>query len=177
MATKKTQKQAKINWGWDAPENRNGKATRSTKRKTEKNLKLLGVKGIVTVLILIVIFGAIGIGGCFLITRKDCFEIIGQDELSLTIGENYIDEGVKVIEFGRDCSNKVKIETNLVKNLDGSYSAELDNDGNPILKTYYIIYTVNTVKYSKIADIKRIRLISFVEQSEEIPTIEGGSNE
>ena len=30
---KKVQTKAKINWGWDSPEDRKGKATRSTKSK------------------------------------------------------------------------------------------------------------------------------------------------
>ena len=43
---KKVKTKAKINWGWDAPENRNGKATRSTKsnRSVSRKIKKIGIK-------------------------------------------------------------------------------------------------------------------------------------
>lgn len=117
---------------------------------------------------MIILFGAIGVGGGYFLTRNDCFEILGQDEIELVASEKYFDEGVKVIEFGKDKSDKVEIETDLEINADGSFSPQTDNDGNPVLKTYYIIYKVDTFKLSKLANVERIRLISFVEDSEEI---------
>lgn len=174
MAVKKTQDKAKINWGWPA-HNEDSTKKKATKRQQQKkqneikrNAKMLGFKGIVTIIVIILIFGAIGVGATFYITRNDCFEIIGDDEITLTVDEKYFDEGVKVIEFSQDCSKKVEIETNLRQNADGSFSIDYDSDSNPIMKTYYIIYRVNTFKLSKLSNIKRIRLISFVENSEEI---------
>ena len=166
---KKVQTKAKINWGWDAPEDRNGKATRSSKsnRSTARKIKNLGFKAILIILLVTIIGGAIGAGVCWFITRDDCFEIIGKEEITLTLKEegeefgqynSYIDEGVKVVSFGRDVSDKVYIETDLKKSEDGTYYADE-------IGTYYIIYKVDDIKYGKIFTVKRIRLITFVEST------------
>ena len=168
---KKVQTKAKINWGWDSPENRNGKATRSTKSKRSNSIKIkkLGLKAILIILLIALIGVAAGAGVCWYLTLDDCFTIIGQDEITLTLkGENelfdetncYHDEGVKVVSFGKDVSEKVYIETNLTKCPDGNYYA--DEVG-----TYYIIYRVDDIKYGKIFSLKRIRLITYVESTPE----------
>lgn len=165
--TKKIQTKAKINWGWDAPEDRKGKATRSTKsrRPTSRKIKSLGFKAILIILLVTIIGGAIGVGACWIISRDDCFTIIGNDEITLTlraegedinINNSYYDEGVKVVSFGRDVSDKVSITTDLKQNQDGSYYADE-------IGTYYIIYKVDDIKYGKIFTVQRIRLITFVE--------------
>ncbi|MBQ8522270.1 MAG: hypothetical protein IJ458_01230 [Clostridia bacterium] len=168
---KKVQTKAKINWGWDSPEDRNGKATRSTKssRATSRKIKKLGFKAILIILLVTLIGGAIGVGACWFVCRDDCFTIIGQDELTIPMttityiegqpvesNNKYYDEGVKVVSFGRDISKDVYIETDLKQNEDGSYYA--DEVG-----TYYIIYKVDDIKYGKIFTVERIRLITFVE--------------
>lgn len=178
MAVKKTQQKAKKNWGWpvtDDEQKANSSSSKKTKKSQQKKqkeikrkIKFFGAKGIVAIIVVIILFGAIGVGGGYFLTRNDCFEIIGQDEIELEAKEKYFDEGVKVIEFGKDKSNKVEIETDLKINDDGSFSPQLDYEGNPILKTYYIIYKVDTFKLSKLANVERIRLISFVENNEEI---------
>lgn len=175
MAVKKTQQKAKKNWGWPVEEEQTSKTSKNGKKSTKKQqkeikkqIKFFGIKGIVAIIVVIILFGAIGVGGGYFLTRNDCFEILGQDEIELVASEKYFDEGVKVIEFGKDKSDKVEIETDLEINADGSFSPQTDNDGNPVLKTYYIIYKVDTFKLSKLANVERIRLISFVEDSEEI---------
>ena len=72
----------------------------------------------------------------------------------------YDDKGVKVIAFGKDDSDKVMIETDLKRNADGSFYAEEEG-------TYYIKYTVDNIKYGSIFKIQKIRLIHFVEPTEE----------
>lgn len=165
--TKKIQTKAKINWGWDAPEERNGKATRATKRKANRSIKKLGIKAILIILLVTIIGAAIGAGVCWYLSLDDEFVIIGKDEITLTLkSENemwginncYHDEGVKVVSFGRDVSDKVHIETDLKQNLDGSYYADE-------IGTYYIIYKVDDIKYGKISTVQRIRLITFVEST------------
>lgn len=169
--SKKVKTKAKINWGWDSPESRNGKATRDNldikiKRKPGRSKKL-SFAGIITILLVAILGAGVGAGACYYISRKDCFDIIGQDELTLTLpsdqtltSENYyIDQGVKIISFGRDVSSKVVVETNLTKTEDGKYTADE-------IGTYYIKYSVDDIKYGKIFTIERIRLITFVEPSE-----------
>lgn len=168
---KKVKTKAKINWGWDAPENRNGKATRSTKsnRSVSRKIKKIGIKALLIILFVTLIGGAIGVGACWIVSRNDCFDIIGKDEITLTIkaeGEqvssdnSYYDEGVKIVSFGRDVADTIYIETNLKQNEDGSYYS--DEVG-----TYYIIYKSNDIKYGKIFTVQRIRLITFVESTPE----------
>ena len=137
---------------------------------TNKKIKKLGFKAILIILFVALIGGAIGVGGCWFISKDDCFEIIGNDEITLTLkndeqednnDENsYYDEGVKIISFGRDISKDVTVETNLKKNEDGRYTA--DEVG-----TYYMIYKVDDIKYGKIFTVQRIRLITFVESTPE----------
>lgn len=161
---KKVQTKAKINWGWDAPENRNGKATRSTK-KVNRKIKKLGFKAILIILLVTIIGGTIGAGVCWFLTLDDCFTIIGNDEITLTLREegemigidnSYHDEGAYVVSFGKNVSNKVYVETNLKQYENGNYYADE-------IGTYYIIYKVNDIKYGKIFTVERIRLITFVE--------------
>lgn len=168
---KKVQTKAKINWGWNAPEERDGKATRTTKskRSNTRKIKKLGIGAILIILMVTIIGGAVGCGLCWFVCRDDCFTIIGQEELTIPlttikyenevpveVDSKYYDEGVKVISFGRDISDQVYIETDLKKNDDGSYYADE-------IGTYYIIYKTNDIKYGKIFTVERIRLITFVE--------------
>ena len=114
------------------------------------------------------------VGGFFaikLLTVNDCFVLNGKDEITIQIGETYLDEGAKVIAFGKDDSTKVKVETNLVQNADGTYSAIEEG-------TYYMIYTVENFKYGTVFKIQKIRLISIVEATEqdEIENLNQGGN-
>ena len=118
---KKVKTKAKINWGWNAPEDRDGKATRSTNKKVNKTInkkvKKIGIKAILIILLVTLIGGGIGLGACWFVSRNDCFEIVGMEEITLTLkdeestefgeGNIYYDEGVKVVSFGRDISEDV----------------------------------------------------------------------
>ena len=59
------------------------------------------------------------------------------------------------------------VETNLKKNNNDEYYA--DEEG-----TYYIAYTVEDLKYGTIFKIQKIRLITFVEATEQ-DEIQGGN--
>lgn len=164
MGYKRKETKAKINWGWDAPENRKGKATRSVK-KTQKNvnstLKKVGFKGILIALCVLVVFVAIGGGACYFLTKDDCFKLNGNANVEFSVETPYIEEGFTVIEFGRDVSSKVEIETNMIVDENGNYTPQYDELGNPIIGQYYIIYRAKTFKYSKFSTIERIRFVTF----------------
>lgn len=166
---KKVQTKAKINWGWNAPEDRDGKATRTTRsqRSTSRQIKKLGLKAILIILLVTVVGVGVGMGACWILSRNDCFTIIGDEEITLTLkGEDealtskhcYYDKGVKVVSFGRNISEDVYIETDLKRSPDGGFYAEEAG-------TYYIIYKVDDIKYGKIFTVQRIRLITFVEST------------
>lgn len=134
------------------------KPSKRTTKKAQKEIKKMGM-GTTCLAIFLLVAGVVGgFFGVKYISRQDCFEIIGQDEITLSIGEEYLDEGVKVVAFGVNDANKVKTETNLkIKN--GKYYAETEG-------TYYIKYTVDDIKYGSIFKIQKIRLINFVEPTE-----------
>ncbi|MFQ6752361.1 MAG: hypothetical protein ACLRFL_02200 [Clostridia bacterium] len=137
----------------------NKKSSKKTSKKVTKTIKKLSPAVIFMAVILLAV-GAVGgyFGFSFLI-KDDCFEILGKDEITLFIGDPYEDDGCKVIAFGRDESDKLKMETNLTKNNDGTYTSNEEG-------TFYMVYTVDNLKYGTLFKIQKIRLISFVEPSE-----------
>ena len=158
MATRKTankvSKKAEINFNLNKP-------NKSQRRKAEKKIKKLSA-GAVAMAVMLLVGGAIGGWfGCKVLTKNDCFEIVGKDEITRVVGCAYEDQGIKAVAFGKDVSNKVQIETNLILNEDGTYTA---NE----VGTYYIVYKVDTFKYNSIFKVQKIRLITFVEASEDL---------
>ena len=159
MATRKTaskiSKKAKLNINIDL-----NKPNKTQRKNVKKQMKK--VKPIAVVLAIILLVGGAfgGWFGCKILTKNDCFELIGKDEITLTVGKPYPDEGVKVVSFGKDLSDKVNVETNLTKSEDGTYTSSE-------IGTFYMVYTVDSLKYNTIFKIQKIRLITFVEESED----------
>ena len=163
MATKKTatktSTKAKSNITVDLDD---VKVSKSKQKKVVKAVKSAGAKA----WILVFAFLFLGLGGgvfsCWMICRNDCFEIVGQEELVFTLDsedERYVDEGVKIVSFGKDVSSSVEIETNLLVDDQGRYYAEEEG-------TYYIKYKSNDLKYGKIFTVEKVRIVTFVEPSE-----------
>ena len=120
------------------------------KKEVKKTSKKFTI-GSVVAIILCLIVGIVG--GIFaekFITRNDCFELSGSKEFKIAVGEDfsYSDEGYKCISFGKDLTDKVKIETNM-KQESGKYIIDTSEEGE-----YYMIYTVESKKYG---EIKRVR--------------------
>lgn len=156
MATRKTasKSSSKVNANFNI-----NKPSKRTSKNISKQLKKVSPMAIFLAVVLLV---AGAVGGYFAInaiSKNDCFEIVGRDEITLTLEQSYVDEGVKVIAFGKDETNKVVIDTNLKQKPDGSYYAEE-------IGTYYITYNVDSLKYGSIFKVQKVRLINFVEPSE-----------
>ena len=134
-------------------------AVAGTAYAAKKAVKSIGLKPLVTAVICLIISLILGAGVCFIVGKNDRFDIVGNEELSLTLTETYIDQGVDIREFGLNLSGKAVTETNLKRNEKGEYYAEEAG-------TYYIIYTVKSVKFGFIYPTQKIRLITFVEPSE-----------
>lgn len=170
MATRKTagktSKKATADFNW----NSNVKTSKKTSKKINKQLKKVSAGANMLALLLLVVGAVGGYFGVKLITKNDCFVLNGKDEITLQIGETYTDEGAKIVSFGKDVSEDVEIETNLKKNQDGSYFA--DEEG-----TFYITYKSTNFKYGTLFKVQKIRLITFVEptEQEEIETATGGN--
>ena len=163
----KTSKKASVNFDW----NNNSKQNKRNQKKVNKQLKKLSIGAIMIAVLLLVAGSVGGFFGVNFMTKDDCFALNGKDEITLQIGENYTDDGAKVIAFGKDVSNKVKVETDLTLNDDGTYTAKEEG-------TYYMIYTVDHFKYGSLFKIQKIRLITFVEATEqdEIDNANQGGN-
>ena len=159
--TSKVSKKVEVDFDFNKP-------SKKSTRKVKSKLKKLSM-GTVCLAIFLLVVGVVGgYFGVQYLTKNDCFNIVGADEINLELGESYLDEGVDVVAFGIDESDKVEIDTNLKKDKFGAYYAETEG-------TYYIKYTVNNIKYGSIFKVQKIRLLHFVEptESEEL----GGSNE
>lgn len=112
------------------------------KRKSKKQ----GI-GFIAAVLLLAVGGVVGFFTAKHITRNDVFEIIGEQTITLSVGETYQDEGAKAISFGKDISSKIVSDTNV------DYST---------VGTYYIRYTVDDIRYR---GVERYRVI-IVEASE-----------
>ena len=114
--------------------------------------------------LLVVIFLVAGaVAGYFTVrylTRDDRFELIGEQTITLNVGETYIDEGAVAISFGRDVSEKIKVENN-INNLEAG--------------RYYIKYTIDDLRFGGVI---KYRYIIYLDEEENIdtPTDENGES-
>lgn len=169
MATKKsvskTSKKATIDFNFEI----NNKSSKRNSKKAKRQLKKLGMGAMLGAALLLILGAVGGYFGVKVLTKKDCFVLNGNDEITLQLGENYVDEGAKIVAFGKDVSDDVTIETNLKANDKGEYFAEEEG-------TYYIIYKSNNFKYGTIFKVQKIRLITFVEATEQEEIESAGGN-
>ncbi len=130
-----------------------------TKKNAEKALKNAGAKVLLCVFIFLIVGIVVGAGAWWFVCKDDCFELIGNDEIVLTLDEEYVDDGVNIIAFGQDESDSVVIETNLSVNDAGNYYSDE-------IGTFYITYKSECFKYGKLFKVQKVRLVTFVEVSE-----------
>ena len=159
QSAQKVTRRASLNFPLGNEGEKNQKSNKKTINKIKKQAKNIGMKAwLVALLVLVVGVGA-GIGAFYLTSKNDCFTLVGNEELTLTIGEAYEDQGVSIKAFGKDISNKVLIDTNLKIDDSGNYYSEE-------VGTFYIRYYTNEIKYGSIFKVEKIRLITFVEPAE-----------
>lgn len=133
-------------------------AVRKTKRTAKKKIRRIHpLSFVVWILALAVGIGA-GAGACAFICRNDGFELIGKRALTVQRVEEsgklyeYTDKGVKIVSFGKDISDKVKVDTNMEEIDDGVYAFDASEEN-----VYYIVYTVDDVRFG---EIRRVRTIT-----------------
>ena len=104
--------------------------------------------------LLVVLFLVVGaVAGYFVVqylTKNDRFEIIGEQTITLNIGETYEDEGAVAVSFGRDVSDRIVVETDIPEN-------EIAEAGR-----YYIKYTIDDIRYSGVV---KYRYIIYLEEA------------
>lgn len=169
MATRKTASKSSGKVGFNLDVN---KPSKRTSKKVKKQMKKASPIAIIVAILLLVVGAVGGFFGIKVLTKNDCFEIIGKEYVTLYVEENYVDEGAKVIAFNKDDSSKVVVDTNLKKREDGSlYANEIG--------TYYITYNVNNLKYGSIFKVQKVRIIDVVDagELEEIESAQEVTNE
>ncbi len=91
---------------------------RDKQRKSGKKSLFL----LIFTLILMLCAAIGGFIGCSYLTKDDGCFLIGEKTITLNVGDEYEDQGIKVIEFGRKVSNdKIKIESNVDTSKIGEY--------------------------------------------------------
>ena len=133
-------------------------AVRKTKRTAKKKLRRIHPLSFVVWILAIAIGIGAGAGACAFICRNDGFELVGKSALTVQKVEEsgklyeYTDKGVKIVSFGKDISDKVKIETNMEEVDDGVYAFDASEEN-----VYYIVYTVDDARFG---EIRRVRTIT-----------------
>lgn len=74
-----------------------------------------------TLIIIALIFGAGGYFTFHLMTQNDEFTIIGEKTITLSVGDDYEDEGAKIISFGKDRQGTLRIESTVDTEKAGEY--------------------------------------------------------
>lgn len=117
-------------------------------KRSKKKLEKVKKKHPIAFIVVIALF-AVGIfGGYFLVktlTENDTFELIGEKYITLTLGQSYQDEGVKVIFFGRDMSGEIVTENNI------DYSS---------VGQYYIKYEYSNFLYKNVVKYRYVTITS-----------------
>ena len=135
------------------------KSKKKTQSKAKNAVKKEVKKLNLGVALIALIFLAIGIGGgvfaSIKICENDCFVLLGNKNIQVTVGDSFsfVDDGVKIVSFGRDISDKVEIKTNLEKDSNGNYIVDTSQE-----MEYYLIYTVEDIKFG---EIQKVRVINI----------------
>lgn len=103
------------------------------KRKLKTELKKVHKKHFWLILLFLCLGIGAGFGTTYFLTKNDTFTLVGQTELNLNVGENYVEQGAKAVAFGKDISGDVKVEG----------SVDTSKEGRYVLK-----YTVNNIRYN-----------------------------
>ena len=129
-------------------------AKRKAKSYTKKKLRRANL---ITLFICIFALAAGLVAGAYgyeYICRDDCFELRGKKEVKVMLDAAdfvYYDDGVRIIEFGKNISNQVNVETNMTKVARGEYTVDTSIPGK-----YYIKYTVDSPKYGEVCRIRTV---------------------
>ena len=129
------------------------KAKSKAKRKAKSKVKKIHLATIIISILCLAIGVFAGAFAYSFISADDGFYLKGDKEYTVPMGTSftYYDEGAKVISFGQDISDRVRVETNLREVDDGEYTVDTSVPGD-----YYIIYRVDSIKYGEIMRVRTI---------------------
>ncbi|MBE6123925.1 MAG: DUF5011 domain-containing protein [Erysipelotrichaceae bacterium] len=110
-------------------------------------------KKVSKVFIIFFIVGALfGIGASYLVTRNDCFVLNGSKEIILEINDTYIEQGVKVVSFGKDISKNTKIT---IYDINDDKVDSIDTSSE---NEYTVIYNIENLKYANYKLIRKVKV-------------------
>ena len=126
------------------------------KAKSYAKKKMRAANRITKFLCLVSLLGGVffGVYAYGYVCQNDCFVLRGEKEQRIALNTPdfvYYEDGVKIIEFGRDISKNVEIKTNMQALGGGKYSADTTVPGR-----YYIKYTIDSPKYGEVCRIRTI---------------------
>lgn len=105
---------------------------KSTQNKIKKTVKKTSTTAKVICALLFILCVCGGVFAVYTVTKNDTFELIGESLIELNVGDEYIEQGVKAIAFGKDISSEVKIK--------GIVNTEAEGE-------YLLKYTVDNFRY------------------------------
>ena len=110
---------------------------KSTQRKIVRTIKRSNKALLICSILFLIIGAGLGYYSVTTFTQNDTFEIIGEQTITLNIGDTYSDQGAKAIEFNKDISSMIVTE--------GIDDVDTSKRG-----VYTITYTLNSTRYKMI---------------------------
>lgn len=139
------------------------KSNSLTNTSLEKSIKKLPLISKLAIALFFIIGVVASIFACQFICKDDCFEINGRKSISIVVGTEYVDDGVKVVGFGQDLSSKVQI----VVYKDGEVIESIEDIDTSEEATYQIKYTVDSFRFRGVKLVRTITVVPFEEVSPE----------
>ena len=118
---------------------------KKVQKELVKEIKKTSPKLIAVILIFFVLGVASGAFANYFICKNDKFVVLGEKEITLTVGDTYLEEGAKAISFGKDVSSAITVESDIDTLTPGEYE---------------VVYKCSNFKYK---DIIRVRKVIVVE--------------
>ena len=125
------------------------KISKRTKNKVKRLASNTSGKTWAFAFLCLVVGALIGIGAFYFVSRNDCFEIVGQDELTFTLEEKFTDPGVKIISIGKDYSKDAKVYI-LVPSNDFSKTKRIIGTVNNLATDYVSVVAGTEESYDKV---------------------------
>lgn len=102
-------------------------------------------KVIILMLVFLLIGVVIGTVAFKIVTKNDVFKLIGVEQKTLNVGDDYKEEGVLIIAYGKDISTEVII------------SGEVDTSK---AGEYTLTYSVDRVRYGNVSVTRKVVVIT-----------------
>ncbi len=114
----------------------------TAKKIAGKATKKISTASLVLAIIFFLIGSFCGVGLSVFLTKNDRFELNGPKEVYLEEGALFTDEGVTIVSFGRDISDRVLV---------GGDTVDVSETG-----TYSIVYTVDDIRWGDYQLVRKV---------------------